>query len=152
METKISRKENQQTMTKKKSENIPCPNFMWKLFQRDGVFYADGRGHGHGKSSLGTRDRKRAIQLLMELDEIAANAQHSPSKSHLSTVESQQPIPISEGWQLYLDGKSGPVHLGGLKPGSKKKYRSHRASFTEFCETQKIACWSHVDKSVLGTR
>ena len=40
------------------------------MFQRDGVYYADGRSGKHklGKHSLGTRDREEAIERLKVID------------------------------------------------------------------------------------
>lgn len=48
---------------------VKCAFFSWKLFQRSGVFYADGRGGEHdlGKHSLGTRDRADALANLRRL-------------------------------------------------------------------------------------
>ena len=50
---------------------IVCQYFSWKLFRRDGVFYADGRGGKFdlGKHSLGTRDRREALDALRLLDQ-----------------------------------------------------------------------------------
>lgn len=86
----------------------------------------------------------------MELDAIVMN-DHVITKgtTDSSTERTHQPISIADGWQRYLDGRSGPVHLGGLKPGSKKKYRSHQVSFTDFCKNEQINCWTQVNKSVL---
>ena len=49
---------------------VVCEFFTWRLFQRDGVFYADGRTEraNLGKHSLGTRDPKEALDNLRRLD------------------------------------------------------------------------------------
>ena len=85
-----------------KSEEIQCPNFSWKLFQRDGVYYADGRKHGKGKSSLGTRKRAKAIKAIFELDRIASQSVgDEPQDISLSAAplpdNHLQPITIASG-------------------------------------------------------
>lgn len=135
---------------KAKSEKVPCPNYTWVLFQRDGVYYADGRRHGHGKPSLGTRDRGEALRALADLDstfsqQLSGSTPH-PRGTHKSETTS---IKILDGWQRYLDCRDEPVHLGGLKEESKKKYRNYRDSFADFCDKKQIVSWNVVTKKVL---
>jgi len=98
---------------------VVCQFFTWRLLQRDGVYYADGRGGKHhlGKHSLGTRDRATTLVLLRELDHQQAverglaDAAASPRVSNVS---------IPDGWKHYLDfsgrsGVQGGVSLGSLK-------------------------------------
>jgi len=49
---------------------VMCDHFMWRVFARAGVFYADGRTGKFklGKHSLGTRDRDEALSKLRVLD------------------------------------------------------------------------------------
>jgi len=49
---------------------IQCDFFLWKPFQRRGVWYVDGRGNkpNPGKRSLGTRSWEQAQQNLKRLD------------------------------------------------------------------------------------
>ena len=53
-----------------KERPIVCDFFIWRLWRRNGVYYADGRGRSHdlGKHSLGTRDRTEAMVRLRQLD------------------------------------------------------------------------------------
>ncbi|HEV8068972.1 MAG TPA: hypothetical protein VGP76_14645 [Planctomycetaceae bacterium] len=55
---------------KRDDEPIRSQHFVWRLFQRDGVFYADGRTNkpNLGKHSLNTRNRQEAMDRLRELD------------------------------------------------------------------------------------
>ena len=48
----------------RKKERIVTPHFIWLLGQRHGIFVADGRSNKTdiGRHSLGTRDRKEAMQ------------------------------------------------------------------------------------------
>ena len=61
-------------MPKNQNKSVSCRYFAWRLFRRDGVYYADGRGGKHdlGKHSLGTRDREKALETLHQLDEAKA--------------------------------------------------------------------------------
>ena len=63
-------------MPKNQNKSVSCRYFAWRLFRRDGVYYADGRG---GKHDLGTRDREKALETLHQLDEAKAVVTvHSP--------------------------------------------------------------------------
>ena len=74
------------------SEVICCPNKEWRLFKRDGVYYACGRKHGSGKHSLGTRDRKKAIEQLLLLDAAIGEelAENAPVSTPIPVLKKQQ--------------------------------------------------------------
>ena len=101
-------------MSESKQEEIPCPNYSWGLFRRSGVYYADGRKHGRGKQSLGTRDRSAAIAALFELDQFVVEDDSTETTSGPSTTS--EVITVSSGWERYIDHRDLPIHLGGLKP------------------------------------
>lgn len=132
---------------------IECPNFSWKLFLRDGVYYADGRSHGHGKPSLGTRKRPEAIESLFKLDRLVGvtlNSKEEPSAVSVhSAVASHIPISIKAGWDLYIDTKSVPIYLGGLKESSIRKYRGHSKRFIGYCKKKGIKDWANVTQKEL---
>jgi len=139
-----------------KTESIQCTHYAWRLYCRDGVFYACGRKHGHGKNSLGTRDRDQAIAALVALDKITSQRVKEKIESGCLSVSSDplnpvehSPVSIHNGWEKYLAAKSGPVHLGGLAVGSKKKYGRYQQSFSCFCEKQGVEHWGQVNKRVL---
>jgi len=142
-------------MTKKdRSEIICCPNFDWRLFKRSNTFYADGRKHGHGKHSLGTTDRNQAIRELQQLDDMVASDSESPEIPNSLTVPSltlasENPIGIEEGWNLYIQRRSIPIHLGGLKPSSIRKYKGHRKRFIKYCRKNGIQYWRDVTRELL---
>ena len=135
-------------MKTNESNSIECPNYTWKLFQRDGVYYADGRRHQLGKHSLNTRERSDAIHELYKLDAgVAVGALNTPV---ISTSDDQpKSISIEGGWDKYLASRGGPVYLDGLKPASKKQYTYYKNAFVEYCLGAGIKCWSQVDKTVL---
>ena len=59
---------------KRQSILIVCRHLSWKLYQRNGVWQGDARSNeiNAGRHSLGTRDKKEAMQLVHELDELVA--------------------------------------------------------------------------------
>ena len=96
------------------------------------MYYADGRGRqpNLGKHSLATKDRDEAIERLKALD------LHMAIKLGLAKPEAAKPsaaISISDGWQAFIDycGRS-PV-MGGVSPGTLKRYRAVRDKHTKFC-------------------
>jgi len=131
-----------------KQPPIVCEYFTWKLFCRDGVFYADGRGtqRNLGKHSLATKDRAEAIERLKALDLRMA------IKLKIAQPEAAKPsqaVTIQQGWQAFIDfcGRS-PV-MGGVSPGTLKRYRAVRGKHVKFCVKHGISDWSRFDKSVL---
>ncbi|MDB2686159.1 site-specific integrase [Mariniblastus sp.] len=138
------------------SEVIQCPNFAWRLFKRGGTYYADGRKHNSGKKSLAVGNRKDAIRELQLLDKLTGLESAAESKSNavsnrimLSANQPFEPIEIEAGWQLYIDRRSIPIHIGGLKPSSIRKYQGHKKRFVAYCNKNKINCWSSVDRKLL---
>ena len=134
------------------SEKIQCPHHTWRLFQRelDGVYYACGRKHGHGKNSLGTKDREQAIQELLALDDhISRLADEALAAAPAVGAKPKTIIGIKEGWDRYIDARDLPVHLGGLKPSSIRKYRTHEKRFVAHCTSKKIDRWSLVSQDTL---
>ena len=136
----------------KDSELIQCCNYRWRLFQRaNGVYYADGRGFGAGKQSLSTRDKNEALSALSKLDAFVASQQSNAVES----VEApdagipDQPISIAAGWEMYIAERDQPVHLGGLKPSSIRKYRGHKKRFAAYCQGKGCDNWIKVDKKLL---
>ena len=118
--------------------------------QRGGTYYADGRKHNNGKKSLGVRNRKDAIKELLLLDELTALELNAERESaDVSQASSLSSNGIEAGWQLYIDRRSIPIHIGGLKPSSIVKYQSHMRRFVEYCKKNKINCWSNVDRKLL---
>src|SRR5436190_1525811 len=104
---------------------IACEFFTWRLFLRDGVYYADGRSSEHdlGKHSLGTRHREQAIAALKKLDFRKAVEFGLTDSVQALTIDS---ISITDGWNLYLDFSGRSDVQGGVSSGTLKRYRSVR--------------------------
>jgi integrase len=131
-----------------KQPPIVCEHFTWKLFCRDGVFYADGRGtqRNLGKHSLATKDREEALKRLKALDRRMA------VKLGMAQPEIARPsesVTIQQGWQAFIEfcGRS-PV-MGGVSPGTLKRYRAVRDKHAKFCARHGITDWSRFDKVML---
>jgi site-specific recombinase XerD len=127
---------------------IACEYFLWNLFRRAGVYYADARGgkHNLGKHSLGTRDHHEAIERLKSLDVRKA------IELGLAKPEAAKPsdtVSIADGWQAFLDycGRS-PV-LGGVSARTQKRYRAVRDKHTKFCAQHGTTTWAEFSKASL---
>ncbi|MCU1276414.1 MAG: hypothetical protein JWO48_3845 [Bryobacterales bacterium] len=132
-------------MSRKSKNLILCQFFSWNLFERDGVFYADGR-HNHlnlGKHSLGTRDRVEALKRLRELDRRKA----LELKLTLpEPADDRREVLIADGWEKYLQHVARPDVLGGAGMSTQKRYRAVRDKHERFCAGQGIASWNKIDK------
>lgn len=124
---------------------IQCEHFTWRLFTRDGVFYADGRGgkYNLGKHSLGTREREEASRRLRRLDlKMAIDlGLANPETSNRSNDSA-----IDDGWQLYMDRCEQPEILGGVSPATRKRYTAVRDKHIEFCAKKGYTHWSEITK------
>ena len=136
----MSRKPNQ--------SSIACQHFNWNLFQRDRVFYADGRSGQYklGKHSLGTRDRDEAIKRLKALDVTKAIELGLVKPDAAQSVET---ISIATGWQAFMDYCQRSPVMGGVSAGTLKRYQAVRDKHIKFCAGHGIAAWICFDKSAL---
>ena len=132
-------------MPKQSNHQIICEYYHWNLFQRDDVYYADGRlNHPNlGKHSLGTRDRYLAMSALRELDrKMAASRQGI----HPRPDDNIREISIEQVWEQYLTHVARPDVLGGTGPRTQQRYRAVRAKHQVFCLEQSVQYWNDVDK------
>ena len=151
----MGKEQNDQTKGNKLNKNqsliVPCKHFQWRLFIRNGVYYADGRKNGLGKHSMGTRDYKLAMEKLRDLDAIAWNSQSPLERvDHAcNQVNEHKKIEIDDGWTIYLEDHGHPVSMGGLKESSVRKYNTHRKRFVNYCQQKSIKFWSSVGENTL---
>ncbi len=125
---------------------IQCEYFTWRLFHRDGVYYADGRGGRDdlGKHSLGTRELQAALQNLRRLDCQLAIERGLAEKERTTSHES---VSIATGWALFMEDRGRPQVLGGVGKSSLKRYRAVRDKHATYCETTGIRTWDRVDRA-----
>lgn len=130
----------------RKTEPITCQFYNWKLRNRHGVYFADGRSGNRidlGRSSLGTKDKNEAIEALKALDERMAVQHGLISKEELQLQQEDNFLTLDEGWYLYREYVSRPRIMGGVKPGSAKRYRAVFDKFVEFAKSKGIQYWQH---------
>ncbi len=127
---------------------IVCRHFTWRLFSREGVFYADGRSgkFNLGKHSLGTRNREEALQRLHQLDNHQA--------VELGMVEAtptiiSSTIPIIEGWRQYFEFSESNHVMGGASKATIKRYGAVRDKHIKFCQKHGIETWQAFDEHAL---
>jgi len=133
---------------KPKESPIHCQHFNWRLFRRDGVYYADGRGGRYdlAKNSLGTRDRLEALENLRQLDHQKAVERGLVAQEPIKSSES---ISIAQGWVLYMEDRGRPLVLRGVGKNSLERYRAVRDKHVEYCEELQLKMWSQVDRDAV---
>lgn len=133
----------------KKRDNITMVShhFSWIIYQRDGVFYADGRNNVKplGRYSLGVKTKEEIPERLYQLDDVLSSSRTNPI-----SLKTKEPLVLEEGRRLYMEHQSRPRSLGGIKTSSFKRYRAVMDKFIAFCKTEvKISNWDQVDTLVL---
>ena len=133
---------------RKKHDHLNCHYFKWRLFQRNGVWYADGRFENFnlGKHSLGTRDRQEAEASLRKLDYRKA-IEHGLARD--TGVDPDKRLEIGRGWELYLESCERPEVMGGVSRKTLNKYKRSGVLHSEFCRTGRIRYWDDFGKDQL---
>jgi hypothetical protein len=128
---------------------VACAYFSWRLFRRDGVWYADGRRNepNLGKHTLESRDRTEALRNLHELDRAMA-VRLKLAEPDDGDGRHEAPA-IDAGWERYLAHAGRPDVLGGVGPRTLKRYRAVRDKHVPFCAARGVRRWDRVDKQHL---
>jgi len=94
---------------------ITCEFFRWKLYQRKGVFMADGRSNriNLGRHSLGTRDKEQARKEVVLLDLNMAVHNGLANRSRLEDTDTVE-LGLDQAFELFLQNKSRPRVTGGV--------------------------------------
>ena len=99
------------------------------------------------------RNRSAAIEELFKLDRLVAGKENTQALASAPEPDASHnnpgPISIEQGWATYLNKKSIPIYLGGLKSSSIRKYKGHAKRFVTFCKKNDIMDWREVNQSVL---
>jgi integrase len=136
-------------MPKNQNQSITCRYFAWRLFHRDGVYYADGRGGKYhlGKHSLGTREREQALEKLRQLDE--AKAAEIGVAQAVPTAASSSTTTIAEGWRLFFEHCDGNSVMGGASAATIKRYSAVRDKHLQYCCKHGIERWENFNEQAL---
>lgn len=135
---------------KRTNQEITCGYFTWTLYQRDGVFYADGRGNPHrlGRHSLGTRDHDEAVTQLRELDQVHAVA-HGLAKPSHPVHEASAELSLEAGRCLYETYLNRPEVAGGPCEKTRSRYRAAFDKFLAFSKARNISRWNEVNRGAI---
>ena len=133
---------------RRKHTHLNCQHFCWRLFQRNGVWYADGRfdNLNLGKHSLGTRNRNEAEANLRKLDYRKA-VEHGVARD--TGVDPDHRLDIDRGWELYLDWCQRPEVMGGVSKKTLNKYKRSSVLHRDFCEANSVRYWNDFGKAEL---
>ena len=128
-----------------------CEYFSWRMYRRDNIYYADGRGAEIGlrRLSLGTRDRDQALKNLRILDRRKA-IEVGKIMREGSSATADGMLSIQEGLDIYKKHLDRPEVAKGVRPNTKKRYRPVMAHFTLFCDSRRISSWNEVTAEVLN--
>ena len=132
-------------------EEICCRWFAWRVFQVEGgIFYADGRLNeiNAGRHSLGTRSREEARQLIAALDEAMA-VKHGLLAPAAVRPGSGTLLELASGVRHYLNDRGKLQALGGVKPGTLKRYRAVFDKFVVFAKNRHVQHWQHVTTQIV---
>lgn len=139
--------------TRQVNEQIDCEHFSWRVYLRDGVYYADGRFSGAplGRHSLGTRDRVAAMTTLRQLDRVQAMKLGviPLERPHPVSPLNNGPLSIADGRGLYEKYLRRPAATGGVKSATIKRYRTGLDKFVLHCRKHGIGVWNQVGAEVL---
>ena len=127
---------------------VKCEFFTWRLFERDGVWYADGRYREHhlGKHSLATRDASQALERLHQLDRQKATELGIISLPTAETTKRTE-LALRDGWEMFMTFCQRGQVLGGASPKTYKRYRAVRDKHLRFCAQQGLQAWEQIDKT-----
>ncbi|HEY2587753.1 MAG TPA: tyrosine-type recombinase/integrase [Tepidisphaeraceae bacterium] len=130
---------------------VPCQYFNWRLRERNGVYFADGRSTklNLGRHSLNTRDRDEARRLLFELDLEKAIEQGRASPTERAGPTAA-PLGLVAGKERYFEHLGRPPHLGGIRPKSLQRYRAAFDKFFKHLGDRGITSWNAVDRAALS--
>ena len=116
----------------RKNELIVGSFFYWKLFQRSGVYRADGRTNltSAGRHSLGTKSHQQALENLRHLDAIKAIELGLADESILDEDNDEQ-LPLGAGVELYRAHVQRPAVTGGASEQCCLRPSAHGGSAIE---------------------
>ncbi len=136
---------------KPKKEVLRYRHFTWRLFQRKGVWQADGRSNplDAGRHSLGTEDHEKALELLHELDSIKAVDLGLIDEPD-SVVSQAEKVSLELGRERYEDYIHRPAITGGVRKSSAQRYSAVLDKFFDFCRKKRINSWNEVNVTLLS--
>jgi hypothetical protein len=134
----------------RKSDQVRCRYFTWRLKRRGTFWYADGRSNtpSPGRHSIGTVDKDEALTLLVELDRARAEELGlAPRSEKLSSIA--KPLGLVDGRKLYETHIGRPRITGGVRASTAKRYRTTFDKFVCFALAKGVMVWNAVTADTL---
>lgn len=126
--------------------------FFWLLYERQGVFYADGRSSNGGvplkRYSLDATTLDEAKVQLKMLDAIKAVELGQADRSILNEQD-EDLLSLEDGCQKYLAHVGRPPVMGGADAKSAKRYGAVFDKFNRFAREKGVDDWNRVSKRLL---
>ena len=124
-----------------KNHLIRCEYFLWRLYMRRNVWYADGRGYtpNVGRHSLGTSDRQHANDRLQQLDRVCAENLGLVAPN-TKTTSTPGLLTLGEGRRLYEGNLARPRVVGGVRNSTAKRYKAIFDKFFAFLASKATKC------------
>lgn len=135
---------------KPKGQIIQSQHFRWVLYQRDDIYYADGRSGNDvnvGRHSLEARTLDEAQEALRQLDLVKA-VQFGKADAKVLN-QSTDRLSLDDGWQNYKKFTERPAVAKGPGASTRKRYRAIMNKFMEFSGTRGVRYWDQVNKGLL---
>jgi integrase len=132
-------------------QSVQCQYFRWLVYSRNGTYYADGRSgnaQDAGRHSLGTDDRREALENLKRLDLVRAVKLGLADQGILN----EQPgtlLSLEDGRDRYMAYVGRPAVTGGAGASTVKRYRPVFEKFFAFARSRGVSTWNAVTKSLL---
>lgn len=135
---------------KRHNDPVQFEHYRWKLYERNGVFYADGRSNSQnlGRHSLGVESRDDALQALKQLDVTMAVRHGRIPPTALSMISNSR-LSIADGIARYQKHVSRSPAIGGAAKATTKRYGSILKKFQEYANKNGIATWQEVNSKTI---
>jgi integrase len=125
--------------------------YEWVMYQRDRVWFADGRSNSVnlGRRSLGTRDFEEAKKILEHLD-LKMAVEHGLAQAEALTATTSVEISFRDGRTFYEEHVGRSRLLGGTRASSQKRYRAVLDKFLQFAKSKGLRSWNQVTAKVIS--
>lgn len=135
---------------RRKNVIVKMSYFSWRIFQRNGVWQADGRSNSRdvGRHSLGSTNYDEALKNLGHLDAIKAVEFHLIEEIPQVILDSQM-LPLKAGRTEYETHIKRPQVTGGIRKTSQKRYRAVLDKFEIFCAKNRFVSWQQINERTL---
>ena len=130
---------------KRKNERVIGQFFKWLLYQREGVYQADGRSNkpSPGRHSLETKNHQEALDAVKLLDLVKAVELGLADRQILNQHEGEL-LPLEVGVQLYLAHVKRPRVTRGTRPATPKRYRAVFGKFLPHVQAEGFRYWNQI--------